>query len=183
MGRQLLTMGWGAPPAKEVLHLGQIVGSHSSWSRSLKADLFPMLYDLYGLAYVAGWEPYDLHDLLIAHVSWVGSVPYRSCTASDNGRVGSIWSRSCGTSSFRYIEDVNCRYIATWKAFRPPPSGILLFHADTERKQSTFSTMEWIPCSIDPRSVNTSEQHWKRFRGCWSCCSCSCCCGWCCCLC
>ena len=34
-------------------------------------DLFPILYDL---AHVAGWEPYNLHDL--GRVSWVGSVPY-----------------------------------------------------------------------------------------------------------
>ena len=40
--------------------------------------------DLQHLAHVAGWEPYNLHDL--ARVSWVGSVPYRSCTASHNGR-------------------------------------------------------------------------------------------------
>ena len=30
------------------------------------------MYYLYGLAHVAGWEPYDLHDL--AHASGVGSV-------------------------------------------------------------------------------------------------------------
>ena len=32
------------------------------------------LYDLYELAHVAGWEPYNLHDL--ANISWVGSVLY-----------------------------------------------------------------------------------------------------------
>ena len=31
-------------------------------------------YDLYDLAHVAGWDPYDLPDL--AQVSWVGSVYY-----------------------------------------------------------------------------------------------------------
>ena len=42
--------------------------------------------DLYGLAHVIGWEPYDLHDLM--HVSWVGSVLFicRSCAASHSGR-------------------------------------------------------------------------------------------------
>ena len=33
-----------------------------------------------------GWEPYNLHDL--GHVSWVGSVLYRSYTASHNRRMG-----------------------------------------------------------------------------------------------
>ena len=59
-------------------HLGQIIDSqYSSWSRYLpfRADLFPMLDDL-------------------EHVSWVGSVLYRSCTTFHNGRLGSIWSRS-----------------------------------------------------------------------------------------
>ena len=32
----------------------------------------------------AGWEPYNMHGL--AHVSWVGSVLCRSCTASHNAR-------------------------------------------------------------------------------------------------
>ena len=32
------------------------------------------LYDLYDLAHVAGWDLQNLHDLLVAHVSWVGSV-------------------------------------------------------------------------------------------------------------
>ncbi|CAM9942637.1 unnamed protein product, partial [Laminaria digitata] len=39
------------------------------------------------LAHVAGWEPYNLHDL--THVSWVGSVLYRSCTIYHNDRLGS----------------------------------------------------------------------------------------------
>ena len=46
-----------------------------------RADIFPIcydLYDLYDLAHVAGWKPYNLHDLLIiGHISW------------DNGRLGS----------------------------------------------------------------------------------------------
>ena len=46
-------------------------------------DLYD-LYDLYALAHVAGWEPYDLHHL--GHAPWVGSVLYRSCTTSHNGR-------------------------------------------------------------------------------------------------
>ncbi|CAN0557913.1 unnamed protein product [Laminaria digitata] len=43
--------------------------------------------DLYDLAHVARWGVYNLHDL--GHVSWVGSVRYRSCTTSQNGRLGS----------------------------------------------------------------------------------------------
>ena len=53
-------------------------------------DLYD-LYDLYALCdlahHVAGLEPYDLYDL--AHVSWVGSVRYRSCTTPHNGGLGS----------------------------------------------------------------------------------------------
>ena len=37
------------------------------WSRSFRKDL-------YGLAHVSGWEPYDLHPMCLAHVSWVGSL-------------------------------------------------------------------------------------------------------------
>ena len=49
-------------------------------------DLYD-LYDLYDLAHVAGWEPYHLHNL--PHDSWVGSTLYRSCTAYDDGKLGS----------------------------------------------------------------------------------------------
>ena len=45
-------------------------------------------YDLYDLAHVAGWEPYNLPDL--GQDSWVGSVIYRSCVTSHSGRSGSI---------------------------------------------------------------------------------------------
>ena len=40
--------------------------------------------DMHDLAYVAGWEPFDLYDL--AHVSWIGSEldRYRSTIASLN---------------------------------------------------------------------------------------------------
>ena len=61
----------------------------TSWSRSLKADLFPILYDI---ARGAGWNPYNLHD--IAHVSFAGSVLCRSCTIFHNGRWRTRWSRS-----------------------------------------------------------------------------------------
>ena len=47
----------------------------------------PDLCDLL-VARVAGWEPYNLHDHL-AHVSWVGSVLFRSCTTSQKNRLGS----------------------------------------------------------------------------------------------
>ena len=42
--------------------------------------------DLYDLAHVSPWEPYNLHDL--GKVFWIGSVPYRSCTTSHNGWLG-----------------------------------------------------------------------------------------------
>ena len=51
-----------------------------------QTDLFPILYDLYDPAHVAGWDPYDLQDL--GHVAWVRSVLYRSCRTSRNGRGG-----------------------------------------------------------------------------------------------
>ena len=38
----------------------------------------------YDVARVARWEPYGLCDVALA--SWVGSVPYRSCTTSHNDR-------------------------------------------------------------------------------------------------
>ena len=34
----------------------------------------------------AGWEPYNLHDLMQVHVSWVGSALCGSCTTSHIGR-------------------------------------------------------------------------------------------------
>ena len=40
--------------------------------------------DLYDLAHAAEWEPYKLHDLQHMFAA-VGSVPYRSCTASPKG--------------------------------------------------------------------------------------------------
>ena len=45
----------------------------------------PGQHDLYELDHVAVWEPYHLQDL--GHVSWVGSVLHRSCTASHTGRL------------------------------------------------------------------------------------------------
>ena len=43
--------------------------------RTLVYVYTPDLYDLYGLAHVAGWEPYKLQGQ--AHVPWVGSAPFR----------------------------------------------------------------------------------------------------------
>ena len=48
-------------------------------------DLYD-LYDLYDPADVAGWEPYNLRGL--AHVSWVGSVLFRSYTTTNSERQG-----------------------------------------------------------------------------------------------
>ena len=81
-----------------VLHTSDRPSMHASCSRSARQgtwvpdlydlydrydlydlyDLYDMyeLYDLYDLAHVAGWKPYNLHDL--GHISWVGSVLYRS---------------------------------------------------------------------------------------------------------
>ena len=44
------------------------------------------LDDLDDLAHVAGWEPHVLHD--VGHVSLVGPVLHKSCTASHIGRLG-----------------------------------------------------------------------------------------------
>lgn len=41
---------------------------------------------IYDLAYVAGWDQYNLHD--IVHVSWIESVIRLSCTASHSGTRG-----------------------------------------------------------------------------------------------
>ena len=51
-------------------------------------DLYDLceLYDLYNLAHVVGWE----HGLHRGKASWVGPVPYRSCTAPHNGRLDGI---------------------------------------------------------------------------------------------
>ena len=77
-----------------------------SRSRSCKADLFLILYDL---AHIAGWNPYNMHDLmhdLMAHVSWVGSVLLirRSCATSHNGRWRTRWSRSWSIWSVRGVQ-------------------------------------------------------------------------------
>ena len=51
------------------------------------------LYDLYDLARVAGWEPYDLHDL--GHVSLVGSALYISRASYHSGSLGSTADYIC----------------------------------------------------------------------------------------
>ena len=57
-------------------------------------DILGQMYSwsVWSVAHIAGWGPYSLHDL--GHGSWVGSVLYRSCTTSHNGRLGYGWSRS-----------------------------------------------------------------------------------------
>ena len=70
--------------------LGHITGRSSTdhdLDLSRKIDnIFPILYDLYDLAHVAGWDPYNPHDDL-DHVSWVGSaLQGRFCTTLNNGR-------------------------------------------------------------------------------------------------
>ena len=52
--------------ADYISHLGEMSGSHCmSYSRYVKANDQYDLYDLYDLAHVAGWDPYNLHDLPI----------------------------------------------------------------------------------------------------------------------
>ena len=92
-------------------HLGQMIcmihSHYSSWYRSTRQGRH--IPDLCDLAHVARWRPYNLHDL--AHASWVGSVPYRSCTTSHNGRLGSRWSRSWSIWSI-------CRTVALARSSR-----------------------------------------------------------------
>ena len=65
----------------------------TSWSRSFKADPFPILYDL---AHVSGWDQHNLHDLY--STCFLGSIcatyVCRSCAASHNSRWGTRGSRS-----------------------------------------------------------------------------------------
>ena len=67
-----------------VSHGGQITGASRFTIQIFKGRCS---CDLYDLAHSAGWEPYKLHDL--QHMfAGVGSVPYRSCTASRTGMLG-----------------------------------------------------------------------------------------------
>ena len=82
-------------------------------------DLSGQLYSwcVWSIAHVAAWEPYNLHDL--GQVSWDGSVLYRSCTASRNGRLGSRSSRSwsiCPTYQLLLTTPQNTPHSKT-----PPP--------------------------------------------------------------
>ena len=73
-----------------VLHLGSTIDFRSMiYSKNPRQiyNLSPMsydLYDLYGLAHVAAWEPFNLHYYL-AHLFSVGSALCRSCKTSYNG--------------------------------------------------------------------------------------------------
>ena len=65
---------------------------YSSWSTVHlpgRADRYNP--DLYDLAHATGWAPYSLPDLPdlpdLWHLSWVGSVLYRSYTAPQNARL------------------------------------------------------------------------------------------------
>ena len=61
-----------------ISHLGQICPLDDV---DIQGRYAPYLYIWLN---VAAWEPYNLHYL--GRVSWVGSVLYRSCTTSCNGR-------------------------------------------------------------------------------------------------
>ena len=75
---------------------------YSSWPTSARQsrcilDLYDLcdLHDLYDLAHVAGWKPYNLHHLLIAHVSWVEPVCAMQILRNLSQRlVRNWWSRS-----------------------------------------------------------------------------------------
>ena len=66
--------------------------THLTDYRSLLCDLNLvgedglLVYCMRSSACFSRWEPYNLHD--VTHVSWIGSVPCRSCTASHSGRLG-----------------------------------------------------------------------------------------------
>ena len=71
-----------SPPPWIFPRLGLVIASHfmiEICQAGYLVDVFPILYDL---ARTAGWEPYSLHDILIAHVFWAGSVLCRPCTTS-----------------------------------------------------------------------------------------------------
>ena len=67
-------------------HLGRITDS-SSVTYIVQGRYIPELYDLYDLAHVSGWAPPKLAWSTVGHVSCVGSLQYRSYTASYNGRL------------------------------------------------------------------------------------------------
>ena len=102
----------------------QIIDSHMIYCRSFRED---DLYDLCDLAHVAGWEPYNLHDLLFKHIfsgldmqllrggivnrtydmyKNLPGVHFPTCTAINNSNIWYylLWSpvillcRSCTTS-------------------------------------------------------------------------------------
>ena len=77
-------------------HLGHTICMVYSYFMTIYIFQGRYIPDLHDPARVAGWEPYRLHDLLcVAHVSWVGPVPCRSCTTSPSGRCGIVDRVAC----------------------------------------------------------------------------------------
>ena len=79
-----------------------------------------VIYSSSVVAHVAGWKPCNPHDL--GHISWVGSVLYRSCTTSHNGRLGSTWSINRSSRSLSVLtcvlNQVPCnKALFLWRVF------------------------------------------------------------------
>ena len=63
---------------------------------------------MHAVARVARREPYGLRDLGLGLVPWAGSVPYRSCTAPQSGR---IVDRDTSVDDRSYVPDVCVRTV------------------------------------------------------------------------
>ena len=72
------------------------------------------LEGLYGLAHVAGWEPYDLH--YVAHAKGVGSVlhMYSICTPYAYLMTAAI---GCTVDDLHDIYFLYCLYYSVWSTF------------------------------------------------------------------
>ena len=73
--------------------IGQIYARLTTYSvdRSGSSRFLMSTWHNLFIAHVAGWKPCIVRLILqAAHVSWVGSVLYRSCTAYRNGRLDRI---------------------------------------------------------------------------------------------
>ena len=86
-------------------------------SLQIDPDLYD-LCDLYDLAHVAWRNLYNLHDL--GDVSWVGSVPYRSCTTNRLGSLDDldhdVSDLSDGWSEARKKQPTLCRSFLSLKS-------------------------------------------------------------------
>ena len=89
---------------------------------SRQAYVFPISCDP---SHVAGCEPYNLHHL--EHGSFVGSVPYRSCTTSHNSRRGTTVA-----TAVHQQQRLKCCCVIHPRAARPRQGGTnnLVQHVD-----------------------------------------------------